>query len=331
MPPGRLAVNDPGALTLLLCDDHTLFREALAVLLEQQAGWRVVGQAGDGAEAVRLAVELTPDVAVLDIAMPGISGIDAAQRIRDARPGIHIVALSMYGDTYYRQRMLCAGAQAFVPKNEAGGELIQAIEAVLRGETYVSAALREGTVPQPQPQYGGPLAHAKLTPRECDVLRLLAEGQRTKEIAKAMAISPPRRWRPTAIASPSRTVSKPWRTWSSSPSAPASSAPNSVDHCRKRKHGTDPRPPDRRLRAAPIPDDRLQPPTVHIRKGNRNPTAHAPASDTPAGIRIPNGTQALDLEHYRASGRVIRRSRQEAMPSAASWMTPSSLTASSVS
>ena len=187
-PPERLAINDPEALTLLLCDDHTLFREALAVLLEQRAGWRVIGQAGDGDEAVRLAVDLTPDVAVLDIAMPGVSGIDAAQRIRDARPGVHIVALSMYGDDYYRQRMLCAGAQAFVLKNEAGGELIQAIEAVLRGETYVSAALREGTAPQSQ--CSGQLAQVKLTPRECDVLRLLAEGQRTKEIAKAMAISP---------------------------------------------------------------------------------------------------------------------------------------------
>ncbi len=134
-------------LTLLLCDDHALFREGLAALLVQQAGWRVVAQAADGAEAVRLAAELKPDLAVLDVAMPEVSGIDAAAGIRDASPATRIVALSMYGDEHYRQRMFAAGAGAYVLKNEAGAELVKAIHAVLRGETFISPSLRSQDPP----------------------------------------------------------------------------------------------------------------------------------------------------------------------------------------
>jgi DNA-binding NarL/FixJ family response regulator len=181
-------------LTILLCDDHRLFREGLAaLLLQRQPAWQVVAQAGDGDEAVRLAGDLAPDVVVLDVAMPGTSGIEAARQIRAQSPHTRIVALSMYGDAHYRRRMLAAGASAYVLKNEAGADLVAAIQAVLRGETFISPSL---TAPSDHPasEAGGrrspDLDFASLTQREREVLGLLAQGRRTKEIAGELGISP---------------------------------------------------------------------------------------------------------------------------------------------
>ena len=173
--------------TLLLCDDHTLVREGLAALLRQRTDWKVVAEAADGGEAVRLAVLLKPDVAVLDVAMPGMTGIEAAEAIRAGAPATRIVALSMYGDAVHRRGMFDAGASGYVLKNEAGAELLAAIDAVLRGETYVSPAL-SGAAPTP-PDAAPQGDRARLTAREREVLRLLAEGQRTKDIAAQLGIS----------------------------------------------------------------------------------------------------------------------------------------------
>lgn len=174
-------------LTFLLCDDHVIFREALALLLGKQPGWRVVAQAESGSEAVRLADELKPDVAVLDVAMPGVSGIDVAARICASSPNTRIVALSMYGDPFYRQEMFGAGAKAYVLKNEASAELVRAIHAVLRGETYLSQALQnQPTLPPPG---SAKLRSTKLTARERDVLHLLVQGQRTRSIAETLGLS----------------------------------------------------------------------------------------------------------------------------------------------
>lgn len=178
-------------LTLLLCDDHRLFREGLAGLLQREAGWAVIAQAGDGAEAIRLADALKPDLAVLDVAMPGLGGIEAAEAIRVRSPRTRIVAVSMYGDLHYRKRMLAAGAAAYVLKNEAGADLIAAIHAVLRGETFISPSLASPS------RRGDALAsercpdldQAALTGREREVLGLLARGRRTREIAAELGIS----------------------------------------------------------------------------------------------------------------------------------------------
>ena len=174
--------------TLLIADDHRLFRQGLAALLREQAGWEVVGEAGDGEEALRLASTLQPDVAVLDVEMPGIGGIEAAAALRGVSPGTRIVALSMYADAHYEEQMRQAGASAYVLKNEAIDDLVLAIRAVLRGERFVSPAMARRDAGSSS--RSAKLDSAALSERERDVLRLLAEGRRTKEIAELLGISP---------------------------------------------------------------------------------------------------------------------------------------------
>jgi DNA-binding NarL/FixJ family response regulator len=178
-------------LTLLLCDDHRLFREGLAGLLQQELGWEVIAQAGDGAEAIRLADALKPDLAVLDVAMPGLGGIEAAEAIRVRSPRTRIVAVSMYGDLHYRKRMLAAGAAAYVLKNEAGADRIAAIHAVMRGETFISPSLASPSQRRDagQSERCPDLDQAALTGCEREVLGLLVRGRRTKEIAAELGIS----------------------------------------------------------------------------------------------------------------------------------------------
>jgi DNA-binding NarL/FixJ family response regulator len=175
-------------LRILIADDHRLFRQGLAALLREQSGWEVVGEVADGEEAIRLAEALAPDVAVIDVEMPRVGGVEAARGIRRVSRDTHIVALSMYTDAHYQERMRQAGALAYVLKNEAIDDLIGAIRAVLRGESFTSAAVvrRESVVAVRSAQ----IDSEELSQREREVLRLLAEGLRTKEIAVALGISP---------------------------------------------------------------------------------------------------------------------------------------------
>jgi DNA-binding NarL/FixJ family response regulator len=175
-------------LRILIADDHRLFRQGLAALLREQSGWEVVGEAADGEEAIRLAEALAPDVAVIDVEMPRVGGVEAARGFRRVSRDTHIVALSMYIDSHYQERMRQAGALAYVLKNEAIDDLVGAIRAVLRGESFTSAAVvrRESVVAVRSAQ----IDSEELSEREREVLRLLAEGLRTKEIAVALGISP---------------------------------------------------------------------------------------------------------------------------------------------
>ncbi|UHD18661.1 response regulator [Thiocapsa bogorovii] len=173
---------------ILLCDDHTLVREGLAALLRQRTDWTVVAEAADGREAVELAARLQPDVVLMDVAMPRMSGTEAAAAIHEAAPATRIVALSMFGDAMSRRGMFEAGALAYVLKNNAATDLFAAIDGALRGETYLSPALAEPTA---RSDTGATDPEKiQLTGRERDVLRLLAEGRRTRDIATEIGISP---------------------------------------------------------------------------------------------------------------------------------------------
>lgn len=173
--------------TILLADDHILFRQGLAALLRNQTRWHIVAEAGDGLEAIRLARRYQPDVVVIDISMPGMSGIEAVPLIKDVAPATRIVTLSMYGDVHYQDLMFKAGAAAFVLKNEAIGELVHAIKAALRGERLISPSVSQ----QDNPISGRSkhLDKRTLSEREIEVLRFLAQGRRTREIAELLGIS----------------------------------------------------------------------------------------------------------------------------------------------
>ena len=174
-------------ITIVIADDHVLFRQGLAALLRERPDWAVVGEAGSGEEAVALVAALKPDVAVLDVEMPGIGGIDAAQRIREISPGTKIVALSMYTSAHYQQRMRQAGASAYVRKSQPIEELIDAVTAVITGTVYVPGS--PATLAAAAEVRSARVDTDVLSERERDVLRLLAEGKRTVAIAEALGIS----------------------------------------------------------------------------------------------------------------------------------------------
>ena len=173
--------------TFLLADDHVLFRQGLAMLIGSHNNWEIVGEADNGNDAVRLATLLKPDIALLDVEMPRLNGIEAARRISQATPASRVVALSMYGDTHYQERMFEAGALAYVLKNEAIDDLVLAIQSVLRGNRFISSAfVQQGEVVSPR---SAKTDISLLSKRETDVLRLLVEGKRNSEVADVLAIS----------------------------------------------------------------------------------------------------------------------------------------------
>jgi len=172
-------------LRVLLADDHSIVRRGLRGLLES-AGLTVVGEAADGLEAVRLCEELRPDVVILDIGMPKLSGIEVAERAHkmDRRPGI--IILSVHGDETYIMRALAAGARAYLLKSATDEDLIPAVRAVAAGKPFfspaVAAVLVEDYIRQLQ-QRGLTDSYDLLTDREKEVLQLLAEGRSNKEVA----------------------------------------------------------------------------------------------------------------------------------------------------
>jgi len=173
--------------TFLLADDHVLFRQGLAMLIGSHNNWEIVGEADNGNDAVRLATLLKPDIALLDVEMPRLNGIEAARRISQATPATRVVALSMYSDMHYQERMFEAGALAYVLKNEAIDDLVLAIQSVLRGNRFISSAfVHQAVVVSPR---SAKMGISLLSKREVDVLRLLVEGKRNSEVADVLAIS----------------------------------------------------------------------------------------------------------------------------------------------
>jgi len=174
---------------VLLAEDHHLVRAGIRSILEDMPGLEVVGEASDGPDALKLIAERAPDIVLLDIALPGMNGLDAAARIARDHPRVRVVILSMHANEEYVSQALRAGAVGYLLKDSTVPELGLAIAAVQRGETYLSPAVSrhviEGYVRQTQAD--GPLEG--LTPRQRDVLRRIAEGRSTRDIAKALGVS----------------------------------------------------------------------------------------------------------------------------------------------
>lgn len=176
--------------TILLADDHRVVREGLRTLLAQEPDLPVIGEAADGREVVALARTLHPDVIIMDIAMPELSGIEATRLIVSENPSIRIVALSMYADRRFVTQILRAGALGYVLKEAAFEELARAIRTVATGKPYLSQTVAGFVVEEFMRQVSTTTSKSLeiLTSRETEVLRLLAEGKRAKEIALELKI-----------------------------------------------------------------------------------------------------------------------------------------------
>ena len=180
-------------LRILLADDHIVMRTGLRALLERQPNLEVVGESENGRETVALAASLKPDVVVMDVGMPVLSGIEATQTIVTQNPTVAVVILSMHADESYVMRALKAGARGYLLKDSAAADLIGAIQAISQGKSFfspkVSRILAEDYV-RVLKQKGAVDTYDLLTSREREILQLLAEGKTNKEVATALNISP---------------------------------------------------------------------------------------------------------------------------------------------
>jgi DNA-binding NarL/FixJ family response regulator len=179
-------------IRIILADDHAVMRSGLRLLLEQQKDFEIVGEASDGREAVKLAETLKPDIAVLDITMPNLNGIEAARQITAKQLGVSIVVLSMHADESFVLRALKAGARGYLLKESPEADFINAIRMVSEGKSFfsptVSRMLVEDYVRQLQDKDIED-SYELLTLREREILQLIAEGKSNKEIANMLFLS----------------------------------------------------------------------------------------------------------------------------------------------
>jgi DNA-binding NarL/FixJ family response regulator len=184
-------MNVPPETRILLADDHAVVRKGLRLVLNAESDLEVVAEAGDGGEAVELALSQDVDLAILDVSMPRLTGLQAARELSQRRPGLRILILSMYDNEQYFFEALKAGASGYVLKSMADRDLVEACRATMRGEPFlypaaVRALIRDHL--ERAAEQGGP--KEVLTPRELEVLKLIAEAHTTKEIAEMLVISP---------------------------------------------------------------------------------------------------------------------------------------------
>ena len=180
------------AVRILLADDHVVMRSGLRLLLERQPNLEVVGEAADGQEAVRLAAADKPDVVIMDIAMPHLNGVEATRQIVTRNPETAVVILSMHSDESYVLRSLKAGARAYLLKDSAEADLIAAIRAIQGGKSFFSPGVRRILTEDYMHQLaklGVEDTYELLTPREREVLQLVAEGKSNKEVANLLTLS----------------------------------------------------------------------------------------------------------------------------------------------
>jgi two-component system, NarL family, response regulator NreC len=178
-------------LRILLADDHTLVRQGLRRMLEERPDWQVVAEAGDGREAVRLAEEHQPDVAIIDVAMPLLNGVETTRQITRRAPRVHVLVLSMHADEAYVTQILKAGAIGYLLKDSADVDLMRAITAVASGKSFFSPAVARMMLDDyvhPKPGQATD-RYETLSEREREVFQLVAEGKANKEIAALLFIS----------------------------------------------------------------------------------------------------------------------------------------------
>jgi len=184
-------LTTPLKTRVLLADDHALVRSGLRMVLDRQPDIEVVAEAGDGAEAVKLALSEDIDLAILDVAMPRLTGLQAAAELRSQRPNLRVLILSMHDNEQYFFEALKAGASGYVLKSAAERDLVEACRASMRGEPFLYPAAVTALVRDylDRARRGEAAPKDPLTPRELEVVKLIAEGHTTEEIAELLVIS----------------------------------------------------------------------------------------------------------------------------------------------
>jgi DNA-binding NarL/FixJ family response regulator len=180
---------DQAELRLLLADDHDVVRKGVRSVLEIRRGWRVCGEANNGGEAVKLAIKLKPDIAVLDLEMPVLNGLEATKHIKRERPEVEILIFTMHDTEYLIREVLGAGARAYVLKTDGARKLVEAIEAVSKHKPFLTTRASETLLDNLFQTRTRPNELSVLTDRERETVRLVAEGKSNKEIAAELVIS----------------------------------------------------------------------------------------------------------------------------------------------
>ena len=178
-------------IRILVADDHALVREGITAIMKLQEDLEVAGEAADGKETIRKAGKLRPDIVLMDIAMPGLGGLEATVEIKKTHPEIKILVLSQYDDKEYVSRLLKAGVSGYILKHAVGTDLVAAIRAVAKGESYLYPAITSSLIEDYLSGRDDSLAdpYERLTDREKQVLKLIAEGRTHKEIGTHLDIS----------------------------------------------------------------------------------------------------------------------------------------------
>ena len=180
-------------IKLLIVDDHTLVRDGIRALLELVANVEVIGEATNGKEALEKVNELSPDIVLMDLSMPVMSGLEATRRVHREHPEVKVLVLTQYDDSEYVIPVIEAGARGYVTKSVAFSELATAIEAIQKGESFLSPSAATALVKQSQhksPAEGEADPYQRLTDREREVLKLVAEGHTTRQVAEMLVVSP---------------------------------------------------------------------------------------------------------------------------------------------